>query len=189
MGLDMYLHKRHYVKNWDFMKPEQRHEVTVKVGGQIHSTINPEKICYITEDVGYWRKANAIHKWFVENVQNGVDDCKEYYVERKDLEKLLELCKKVKDSTQMVKAKIRNGYSFTKTGKKKYNYVKGKVLETCKVAFELLPTTEGFFFGTTDYDEYYMQDIEDTIKILEEELSIEYLEGLGQPEYFYQASW
>ena len=27
------------------------------------------------EEVGYWRKANAIHGWFVRNVQNGKDDC------------------------------------------------------------------------------------------------------------------
>ena len=29
----------------------------------------------IIEQVGYWRKANQIHNWFVENVQDGEDDC------------------------------------------------------------------------------------------------------------------
>ena len=29
MGLDMYLHKRTYVKNWDHMGPEDRHTITV----------------------------------------------------------------------------------------------------------------------------------------------------------------
>jgi hypothetical protein len=43
----------------------------------------------------YWRKANAIHAWFVENVQAGVDDCKEYYVEREQLEELMNLCASV----------------------------------------------------------------------------------------------
>lgn len=38
--------------------------------------INPEKVKEITEEVGYWRKANAIHGWFVDNVQKGNDDCK-----------------------------------------------------------------------------------------------------------------
>ena len=27
------------------------------------------------EEVAYWRKANMIHKWFVERVQDGEDDC------------------------------------------------------------------------------------------------------------------
>lgn len=33
--------------------------------------VNPEKVEYIEEEFGYWRKANAVHKWFVDNVQNG----------------------------------------------------------------------------------------------------------------------
>lgn len=48
------------------------------------------------EQVGYWRKANAIHNWFVENVQDGEDDC-EYHrpVIKDDLETLFELCREV----------------------------------------------------------------------------------------------
>ena len=38
---------------------------------------------------GYWRKANAIHQWFVHNAQNDNDDCKKYPVKRKKLESLL----------------------------------------------------------------------------------------------------
>jgi hypothetical protein len=43
----------------------------------------------------YWRKANAIHNWFVQNVQNGVDDCGEYPVTRQQLEELSGICKNV----------------------------------------------------------------------------------------------
>ena len=43
----------------------------------------------------YWRKANAIHAWFVENVQNGEDNCEEYYVSREQLEELMRLCGEV----------------------------------------------------------------------------------------------
>lgn len=35
------------------------------------------------------------------------------------------------------------------------------VLENHEKAEELLPTTCGFFFGSTDYDEYYFTDVED----------------------------
>jgi hypothetical protein len=33
MGLDMYLTKKHYVQNWEFKKPEEQYEITIKKGG------------------------------------------------------------------------------------------------------------------------------------------------------------
>ena len=39
-------------------------------------------------NVAYWRKANQIHRWFVENVQGGNDNCGLYEV---DLEQIFEL--------------------------------------------------------------------------------------------------
>ena len=50
------------------------------------------------EEVYYWRKANAIHKWFVDNVQDGIDDC--WYhrpVTKEDLKTLADSCKVVLD--------------------------------------------------------------------------------------------
>lgn len=44
------------------------------------------------EEVGYWRKQNAIHNWFVENVQGGVDDCGTYEVTEEQIDKLLSKC-------------------------------------------------------------------------------------------------
>lgn len=64
--------------------------------------------------------------------------------------------------------------------------------ETCSAvladhnkAEELLPTGSGFFFGGTDYDEYYFQDLEETVAIIDLALSPEN-EDL---EYEYQSSW
>lgn len=45
--------------------------------------------------VAYWRKANHIHKWFVDHVQDGNDDCEEYRVSRDQLQLLLDNCKLV----------------------------------------------------------------------------------------------
>ena len=45
--------------------------------------------------VAYWRKANQIHKWFVDHVQDGNDDCEEYRVTRDQLQLLLDNCKLV----------------------------------------------------------------------------------------------
>jgi len=161
MGLDMYLSKKTYVQNWDHHNPEERHEVIVKRGGKLVESIKPERVSYIEEQVGYWRKANHIHNWFVQNVQNGEDDCKSYYVDIDDLMNLLDMCKQVKE-----------------------NPSKGE---------ELLPTTSGFFFGDTDYNEHYMNDIDHTIEILQQELSEKVKDKNGREyysgDYFYSASW
>jgi hypothetical protein len=150
MGLDMYLDKRTYVKNWNFQEPEERHEVVVTKGGS-STNINPEKVKYIVEEAGYWRKANQIHRWFVENVQRGVDDCGNYYVEKSKLLELLDLCEKVKADNSL--------------------------------ADSLLPTASGFFFGGTEYDEWYFEDINNTINIIKETV-----EG-GDADYYYSSSW
>lgn len=50
------------------------------------------------EDWGYWRKANAIHGWFVDNVQDGEDNCNEYIVQRRQIEVLLGLCQRIKEN-------------------------------------------------------------------------------------------
>ena len=95
MGLDMYLTKKHYVKNWDHMKPEERHTVTVVRGDGQPTSIDPTRVVYVEEEAAYWRKANAIHGWFVRHVQDGVDDCKAYYVDREALHTLLDQCTRV----------------------------------------------------------------------------------------------
>lgn len=46
----------------------------------------------------YWRKANHIHKWFVENVQEGEDDCRNYTVDIEQLSDLRDLAKIVRET-------------------------------------------------------------------------------------------
>jgi hypothetical protein len=88
MGLDQYLERRHYVQRWNHTPADKQFEVTVTQGGQPYALIQPERVSYVIEQVAYWRKANAIHRWFVEHVQNGEDDCREHPV---PYEKLCEL--------------------------------------------------------------------------------------------------
>lgn len=92
-------------------------------------------LLYVNVPAAYWRKANAIHKWFVENCQGGVDECQEADVSIEQLEELVALCKQA---------------------------VHGK-----DVAETTLPTTEGFFFGGTEYDEWYFDGLKETIEQLE----------------------
>jgi len=181
MGLDMYLAKKNYVKNWDYMKKPERHSFIIKKGGK-ETEIKPERISYIIEEVARWRKANAIHKWFVDNVQEGEDDCKEYYVSGEQLQELLNKCNEVLKVAKIKKGKVSNGYTI-KDGKKKYNFVDGKVVTNAKEIAEILPTEDGFFFDCTDYDEYYIKDIEYTTKTLTELIKEE------DGEFYYSSSW
>ena len=125
MGLDMYLTRKKYVgAEYEFR--DVTGKVEIKVRGE-KLPIDFKKISYIEESAMYWRKANAIHKWFVDNCQEGEDDCRYAYVELGQLKELLDLCKEVqKDHSK---------------------------------AEELLPTQSGFFFGGTDYDEWYFKKI------------------------------
>ena len=104
-------------------------------------------------EIIYWRKANAIHRWFVENVQEGVDECDEYEVTVEQLTKLRDLC--------------------------------NQVIENQELAEELLPTQSGFFFGSTDYDEWYLENALKTRSCLDELLS----QCLGDETFIYWSSW
>lgn len=189
MGLDMYLVKKTDVKNWSFEKDNNK-EVNILLNGKQHPTIKTERISQIVEDVGYWRKANQIHKWFVENIQNGEDDCKEYYVSDEKIGDLLNICKRVLASSVLVDGKIQNGQEL-KDGKWTPIMQDGKLIQNPEIADLLLPTENGFFFGSTDYDEYYIEDIKDTIEILEpliKELEESRKNKIGTSIY-YQSSW
>jgi hypothetical protein len=154
MGLDMYLSKRTYVKRWDHQKPERQHEVIVNRGGKPREDIDSSRISEVIEEVMYWRKANHIHKWFVDNVQDGVDDCKEHWVSEEKLQELLNLCEKVLESKNS----------------------------------DLLPPSDGFFFGGTDIDDYYYIEVADTIKALTHELSL-VRENKSSGDFIYKSSW
>ena len=138
MGLDMYLYKKTFLYTGEWVREEERCDVVVTQGGEPHPFINPKKIKEIVEEVGYWRKANQIHRWFVENIQDGNDNCGDYYVSAHQLEELLKICKQVEADHSLAES--------------------------------LLPSASGFFFGATDYDEWYYEDIKNTIKILEDAL-------------------
>jgi hypothetical protein len=160
MGLDMYFKKKTYVKNWDHYRPEDKTEVIVKKGGELHPTIKLDRVSYIVEDVAYWRKFNALHQWFVDNCQNGVDECQESYVDESQIEELVnEVLKPINDA-----------------------YESGDVEKAIQLSQDLLPTQEGFFFGGQEYDEYYFNDVKETLEVM-----TGLLEEGG--DFYYQSSW
>jgi len=85
MGLDMYLSAKRYI--WS----DDRDGVAV-TGLDIPA---PLELCEIRCRAAYWRKANMIHAWFVEHVQDEVDDCGAYEVGHASLQLLIDLCREV----------------------------------------------------------------------------------------------
>lgn len=124
-------------------------------------------------EIAYWRKANEIHKWFVDNVQNGENDCGSYILTKENLQDLLSLVTDVLMHCELKEGTIRNGYTIKKGlfgFRKKYNKMKGKVLTRSSKRYckKHLPTFSGCFYGSLDYDEYYYNDLVYTKDILKE---------------------
>lgn len=150
MGLDMYLNSIPKIEDYSFgemmvfsnlmhegedLLPEKVREkvFTNHSYGMDWRTLHNE--------VGYWRKANHIHNWFVENVQGGEDECEPHQVTKEQIQDLLEDVNKVLKSRDDNQAK------------------------------ELLPTVSGSFFGSAEFDEYYYDSLQETRKILEKTLN------------------
>jgi len=144
MGLDMYLKGRRYI---GFKEQEPARDI-------VNDAIADRGVIdvnYVEGEAMYWRKTNAIHNWFVTNVQDGKDDCGTYHVESEQLRDLADLCDRViatKDPS-------------------------------------LLPTTSGFFFGDTAYNEHYWRTLEETSQRLHELIDSRYNEW----EFQYHSSW
>ena len=62
--------------------------------------------------MGYWRKSNMIHHWFVNNLADGVDDCNPIIVRREDLEQLKETCIEVIANPTDAEALLPTGSGF-----------------------------------------------------------------------------
>ena len=136
-------------------------------------------------ELAYWRKANQIHKWFVDNIQEGNDDCGYYKVTKEVVERLLKTCEEVLENSILVEGKIQNGRRL-ENGEWKPILEDGKYIKNPEVAQELLPTESGFFFGNTDYNEYYIADLEHTVERCKDILETFNFE---EDELFYTSSW
>jgi hypothetical protein len=155
MGLDMYLYAEKHISGYGFREENEREQYKSVVNAVEATTISDPNSpsADITVTSMYWRKANAIHDWFVKNVQGGDDNCERYWVSRDKLRELRDLCV--------------------------------KVVQNRDLAHKLLPTSEGFFFGGTEYDSYYFDSLKETASRITILLNT-------TPEtwsFYYQSSW
>jgi hypothetical protein len=63
---------------------------STKIGADVNTIRKVDGIWHLNKELMYWRKANQIHQWFVDNVQNGVDDCGSYVVDLCQIDELLD---------------------------------------------------------------------------------------------------
>jgi hypothetical protein len=160
MGLDMYLYAEQYLRfrDWDEEgKENAKFDELVKLTG-LEELVDKERgyiSAYAKVQIAYWRKANAIHKYFVDKCADGKDDGQEVDVSRETLVALKDICGQLVQSKDVEQAK------------------------------KLLPPQSGFFFGGTEIDEWYFQDLEHTQKTLTKILE-KAPEGC---DFIYRASW
>jgi hypothetical protein len=130
MGLDMYLEAEKYISG--YVGAQERDQVLVALDSG-YPPLAENSFATVSVKVAYWRKANAIHRWFVDNVQDGEDDCRRSHVSLDQLRELVGLCE-------------------TLLGKK-----------DPELAEEYLPTEIGIFYGDTEYGDYYWDSLQETV--------------------------
>jgi hypothetical protein len=164
MGLDMYLEARKYFSKFDYksdsddLLPDYKELTKFFPAGSDELGSHAGASLEIT--VGYWRKANAVHAWFVRECANEVDECQPIRVrdgKLRELKVIIEFLMDIKDLPS-VKEEIE----------------------------KLLPPTAGFFFGDTEINEYYWADLQHTLDILNRAID---LEENHECSITYQASW
>lgn len=188
MGLDMHLTAKRYVGDWDHTNPAERarYRAVAEAAGFGGLRCDGSPHLEVEMSVMYWRKANAIHAWFVRECGGGVDDCRPVYVEREKLTELAALCRHVLGAVETVEGAVNVGTTYYPDGRVVQETIPGAVVAQPEVAAELLPTQGGFFFGKTDYDKDYLSDLRDTADGLEALLANDALKGC---EFEYRASW
>jgi hypothetical protein len=150
MGLDMYLYAQKFVSNTPPFKEGTRHEEIVEA---LDAQSFAKGHIVTQMEVAYWRKANAIHNWFVGSEEE--DNCEPVHVPRESLVRLRDVCKELLTDKDPDKAE------------------------------ELLPPVGGFFFGSTDIDEWYWENVQETATLLDNILT----EVPEDWSFEYQASW
>lgn len=150
MGLDMYLEKRTYVKQWEHQKPEEQYSVEVTKGGE-SVKIDTKRVTHIIEEIGYWRKANHIHRWFVDNIQDGVDNCGDYHIEQSKLKDLLEICKKIKSDNSLAEELLPTASGFFFGGEDYDEWYYKDIDNTIEVLEEALSDTNADYYYSSSW--------------------------------------
>ena len=164
MGLDMYFFARKTTyksfSKWD--EPDRANEVNYPEDLKTFSDYIYDRNFKSVQtetiyQIGYFRKFNALHGYIVKTFANGIDNCQAILLHKEDVEQI----KKVLDD-------VLNAHQQVEKAK------------------EILPTQSGFFFGETDYDEFYFNEAKVAADLMQS-----FLDNFDFENYqlVYQASW
>lgn len=114
MGLDMFLSAKISLGDYDFCPKEKEICENIYSLFEVGDWVKRDSSVVVSVPMAYWRKANAIHAWFVENIQGGEDACQESWVSTKALERLLFICKEVSKDHEKASAllPVQAGFFF-----------------------------------------------------------------------------
>ena len=165
MGLDMYLRYRKSVSGYDLTGNDpQLYRDIISIAGMEQAADSTSPYVTVEATAIYWRKANAIHGWFVNELGGGVDECQEIHVPREKLVELRNLCFEALSIPANMTLQDH--------------------------APSILPPTEGFFFGSGEVDEWYVKDLEYTMENIDRLIAALPEDGEGWDwSLIYQASW
>lgn len=204
MGLDMYINRK--VRR--YRKDDGTY--TFNLDGYESDRFGCGNGECVETEVAYWRKANAIHKWFVDNAQDGEDECQETEIDIGVIREIRDLCLSIlKDMKGKV---LRVPKKDVKSFKEIYGQKDGfkqrividpdnfssfekvtdyHVVSDTSICRDRLPTESGFFFGSVKYNGTYFWYLAKTIEmmncIIDEDAELR--ESGARPTYSYVASW
>ena len=110
-------------------------------------------------EFAYFRKVNFLVEFM--NKFGEVENCEPFEISKEICQELLDNCETI------LKEKDENQKEM--------------------LARKLLPTTSGFFFGSTDYDEWYYRDVKEVRDAMKQ--IIEEFDALAEDEYIYFYIW
>ena len=119
MGLDMFLNAKLYLSDYVPQEKVLKDAISLLI-----PNLGKLIVKEVTTEAAYWRKANAIHAWFVDHVQDGKDECVEHYVDREQLQRLINTCKSILAYHDLAEDLLpsRSGFFFGNTEYNKYYY-------------------------------------------------------------------
>ena len=140
MGLDMYMFlkksecKSTYEQEYEGLYPDEMKQFEEEIAKRNFVIATYQVSC----QVAYWRKANTIHKWIVDNCADGRDECQEIYMPIDKLIELKKICGDVLENHSLAKDLLPTCDGFFFGGQEYDEWYYGDVKYTYDVLTKLI---------------------------------------------------
>jgi len=93
----MYLYAKKYIAKQANPKEGDAYDL---ITSRVYATSFFTGHFFVEGEIAYWRKANAIHNWFIQ-LHDSEDDCSPIHVNKDNLQELQKICKEVIDKPEL----------------------------------------------------------------------------------------